>query len=211
MHPDPFLGRLAEFIEAGGGNLDPDTVAVPASYAAALLAAGAGLESVARLDAGEGDVAFSAVRPPGHHATPTRSMGFCLLNNVAVTARALADRGERVLIVDYDAHHGNGTQDVFYGDGDVVYVSFHEFPLYPGTGGVPEMGEGDGYGADHQLPAARRGHRRRLPHRHRAGAGPVGRLLAADLAAGLGRLRRPPPRSDHRPRPGRRGLRRLHP
>ena len=68
-------------------------------------------------------------------------MGFCLLNNVAVTARALADRGERVLIVDYDAHHGNGTQDVFYEDDDVVYVSFHEYPLYPGTGGMPEMGE----------------------------------------------------------------------
>ena len=152
VHPDPFLHRLAEFIDAGGGNLDPDTVAVPASYAAALLAAGAGLESVARLDAGEGDVAFCAVRPPGHHATPTRSMGFCLLNNVAVTARALADRGERVLIVDYDAHHGNGTQDVFYGDGDVVYVSFHEFPLYPGTGGVPEMGEGDGFGATINFP-----------------------------------------------------------
>jgi acetoin utilization deacetylase AcuC-like enzyme len=152
VHPEPFLERLAEFIEAGGGNIDPDTVAVPASYAAALLAAGAGLESVARLDAGEGDVAFCAVRPPGHHATPTRSMGFCLLNNVAVTARALADRGERVLIVDYDAHHGNGTQDVFYGDGDVVYVSFHEFPLYPGTGGVPEMGDGAGYGATVNFP-----------------------------------------------------------
>ena len=152
VHPEPFLHRLAEFIDAGGGNIDPDTVAVPASYAAALLAAGAGLESVARLDAGEGDVAFCAVRPPGHHATATRSMGFCLLNNVAITARALADRGERVLIVDYDAHHGNGTQDVFYGDGDVVYVSFHEFPLYPGTGGVPEMGEGDGFGATINFP-----------------------------------------------------------
>ena len=79
-------------------------------------------------------------------------MGFCLLNNVAVTAKALAARGERVLIVDYDAHHGNGTQDVFYADGDVVYVSFHEFPLYPGTGGVPEMGDGDGFGATINFP-----------------------------------------------------------
>lgn len=152
VHPGGFLERLSAFTGSGGGNLDPDTVVVPASYAAALLAAGAGLEAVARLDAGEGDVAFCAVRPPGHHATPTRSMGFCLLNNVAVTARALAARGERVLIVDYDAHHGNGTQDVFYADGDVVYVSFHEFPLYPGTGGVPEMGDGDGYGATINFP-----------------------------------------------------------
>jgi acetoin utilization deacetylase AcuC-like enzyme len=152
VHPEPFLERLAEFTRTGGGHIDPDTVAVPASYDAALLAAGSGLEAVARLDAGEGDVAFCAVRPPGHHATRGRSMGFCLLNNVAVTARALADRGERVLIVDYDAHHGNGTQDVFYEDGDVVYVSFHEYPLYPGTGGMPEMGDGDGYGATVNFP-----------------------------------------------------------
>jgi len=152
VHPGGFLDRLAAFTSSGGGNLDPDTIAVPASYAAALLAAGSGLEAVTRLDAGEGDVAFCAVRPPGHHATPTRSMGFCLLNNVAVTAKTLAARGERVLIVDYDAHHGNGTQDVFYADEDVVYVSFHEFPLYPGTGGVPEMGDGDGYGATINFP-----------------------------------------------------------
>ena len=154
--PSPSSSAWPTFIDAGGGNIDPDTVAVPASYAAALLAAGAGLESVARLDAGEGDVAFCAVRPPGHHATPTRSMGFCLLNNVAVTARALADRGERVLIVDYDAHHGNGTQDVFYDDGDVVYVSFHEFPLYPGTGRRARDGRGRRLRRHHQLPAAGR-------------------------------------------------------
>ena len=152
VHPGTFLERLAAFTTTGGGNIDQDTVAVPASYAAALLAVGAGLEAVTRLEAGEGDVAFCAVRPPGHHATPTRSMGFCLLNNVAVTARTLADRGERVLVVDYDAHHGNGTQDVFYRDADVVYVSFHEFPLYPGTGGVPEMGDGDGFGATINFP-----------------------------------------------------------
>ena len=152
VHPEPFLSRLADFTLSGGGHLDPDTVAVPASYGAALLAAGAGLEAIAHLDAGEGDVAFCAVRPPGHHATRGRSMGFCLLNNVAVAARALADRGERVLVVDYDAHHGNGTQDVFYEDADVVYVSFHEYPLYPGTGGMPEMGEGDGYGATINFP-----------------------------------------------------------
>jgi acetoin utilization deacetylase AcuC-like enzyme len=152
VHPVPFLERLATFTTDGGGNIDPDTVAVPASYAAALLAAGAGIESVRRLDAGEGDVAFCAVRPPGHHATATRSMGFCLLNNVAITARMLADRGERVLIVDYDAHHGNGTQDIFYDDPDVVYVSFHEYPLYPGTGPLDDMGRGDGLGATLNFP-----------------------------------------------------------
>jgi acetoin utilization deacetylase AcuC-like enzyme len=152
VHPAPFLEQLAEFTQAGGGHIDPDTVAVPASYLAALLAAGSGLAAVDHLDAGEGDVAFCAVRPPGHHATRRRSMGFCLVNNVAVTARALADRGERVLVVDYDAHHGNGTQDVFYEDPSVVYVSFHEYPLYPGTGGMPEMGEGDGFGTTINFP-----------------------------------------------------------
>jgi len=152
VHPAPFLERLASFTTSGGGNIDPDTVAVPASYAAALLAAGAGLDAVSHLDAGDGTVAFCAVRPPGHHATATRSMGFCLLNNVAITARALADRGERVLIVDYDAHHGNGTQDIFYDDPDVVYVSFHEYPLYPGTGPIEDMGRGEGYGTTLNFP-----------------------------------------------------------
>jgi acetoin utilization deacetylase AcuC-like enzyme len=152
VHPEPFLERLAEFSLAGGGHLDPDTVIGPTSYAATLLAAGSGLEAIDQLDRGAGEVAFCAVRPPGHHATPTRAMGFCLVNSVAVTARALADRGERVLIVDYDAHHGNGTQDVFYADDSVTYISFHEYPLYPGTGGAPEMGDGDGWGTTINFP-----------------------------------------------------------
>src|SRR5205814_5425853 len=91
-------------------------------------------------------------RPPGQHATRDRAMGFCLLNNVAVTAAALADRGERVLIVDWDAHHGNGTQDCFYGDPRVLYVSMHEFSLYPGTGRLDETGTGKGAGATVNLP-----------------------------------------------------------
>jgi acetoin utilization deacetylase AcuC-like enzyme len=152
VHPGRYLQALRELSAAGGGHIDPDTVTSEGSYDAALLAAGAGLDAIERLDAGEADVAFCAVRPPGHHATPTRPMGFCLVNNVAVSAAALADRGERVLIVDYDAHHGNGTQDAFYADPRVVYVSFHEYPLYPGTGALEETGRGVGAGATINVP-----------------------------------------------------------
>ena len=152
VHPSAYLDAIERFCRAGGGDLDPDTVAVAASWDAAVLAAGAGLDAIERLDAGEADAAFLAVRPPGHHATPTRAMGFCLLNNVAVAAAALAQRGEQVLVVDWDAHHGNGTQDAFYRDPRVVYVSMHEYPLYPYTGGLEEIGDGAGRGANVNLP-----------------------------------------------------------
>jgi acetoin utilization deacetylase AcuC-like enzyme len=166
VHPGRHLQALQELTSTGGGWIDGDTVVSEGSWDALLRAAGAGLEAVERLDAGEGDSAFLAVRPPGHHATARRPMGFCLVNNVAVTARRLADRGERVLVVDYDAHHGNGTQDIFYDDADVVYVSMHEYPLYPGTGSMEEVGRGEGTGAtiNFPLPAGATGdvHRRAL-------------------------------------------------
>ncbi|HET9292563.1 MAG TPA: histone deacetylase [Actinomycetes bacterium] len=152
VHTPTYVGALERFCLSGGGNLDADTTAVPASWDAARLAAGAGLAAIERLEAGEGTAAFCAVRPPGHHALPARAMGFCLFNNVAVAAAALAERGQRVLLVDYDAHHGNGTQDSFYDDRRVTYVSFHQSPLYPGTGSVLETGDGEGRGRTVNVP-----------------------------------------------------------
>ncbi|MFN0091988.1 MAG: histone deacetylase family protein [Acidimicrobiales bacterium] len=152
VHPPAFVDAIERFCLAGGGNLDPDTVASPESWEAACLAAGAGLDAIERLDRGEASAAFCAVRPPGHHAASRRAMGFCLFNNVAVAAAALAERGERVLVVDIDAHHGNGTQDVFYEDPRVAYVSFHQHPWYPGTGAAGERGAGAGEGLTLNVP-----------------------------------------------------------
>jgi len=122
------------------------------SWEAAKHAAGAGLEAVAALERGDGDTAFCAVRPPGHHALESRAMGFCMVNNVAVTAAYLRDRGDSVLVIDWDAHHGNGTQAIFDDDPKVFYVSMHEWPLYPGTGRIDETGSGAGVGATLNFP-----------------------------------------------------------
>ncbi len=155
VHPRTYLDALERFCRSGGGDIDGDTVAVEASWEAALHAAGAGLDVIERLERGEADAAFCAVRPPGHHATADRAMGFCLISNVAVAAAHLAERGERVLIVDYDAHHGNGTQAIFEADPRVLYVSFHEHPLYPGTGELHETGVGEGRGTTVNFPLPR--------------------------------------------------------
>lgn len=146
VHPATYRRAIETFCVTGGGYLDGDTHVGPSSWEAARLAAGAGLEVVRRLEAGEGEVGFCAVRPPGHHATADRAMGFCLINNVAVVAASLAARGERVVIIDYDAHHGNGTQDIFWRDPNVFYVSMHEWPMFPGTGRIDDVGVADGLG-----------------------------------------------------------------
>lgn len=140
VHAPAYVAQLERFCESGGGDLDPDTFAAPGSWDTALRAAGAVLDAVEALEAGSCDVAFAAGRPPGHHAVADRAMGFCLVNNVAVAAAELASQGRRVAIVDWDVHHGNGTQDIFYDDPNVLYVSTHESPLYPGSGRADETG-----------------------------------------------------------------------
>lgn len=134
--------------------LDPDTKVSSASWEAALGSAGAGIEAARSVVEGRIRNAFVATRPPGHHATPDRPMGFCLINNIAVTARWLqaAGHAERVLIVDWDVHHGNGTQDVFYADPDVFYLSLHQSPHYPGSGAATERGSGEGEGTTLNVP-----------------------------------------------------------
>ncbi|MDQ1477652.1 MAG: hypothetical protein QOE62_2881 [Actinomycetota bacterium] len=152
VHTAAYLDQIERVCAAGGGALDPDTSASAGSWEAAIHAAGAGLEAVAALERGEGDAAFCAVRPPGHHALGSRAMGFCMVNNVAVTAAYLRDRGNSVLVIDWDAHHGNGTQDIFDDDADVFYISMHEWPLYPGTGRIDEIGSGRGTGTTLNFP-----------------------------------------------------------
>jgi len=152
VHDAGYLRALESFCEAGGGKLDPDTYARPQSWDAARSVAGAGLEAVDALSRGDGEVAFVVARPPGHHALSDRAMGFCLLNNVAIAAATLADRGERVMVIDWDVHHGNGTEALFWNDDRVCYVSTHQDGLYPGTGSVTDVGGADARGLTINIP-----------------------------------------------------------
>jgi acetoin utilization deacetylase AcuC-like enzyme len=151
VHSHGYLEHLRRFSAQGGGAIDADTYADADSWAAATRAAGAGLEAVEALEREPG-IAFVVARPPGHHALTDRSMGFCLINNVGVTAAALVDDGERVLIVDWDVHHGNGTQELFWDEPAVLYVSVHQWPCYPGTGRSTEIGGPAARGATVNVP-----------------------------------------------------------
>lgn len=151
-HTAPLREQLAAW-SGQTARVDADTVMSPGSYGAALRAAGAAVEAVERVLAGDAANAFALVRPPGHHAEPNRSMGFCLFNNVAIAAEAARRGGaERVLILDWDVHHGNGTQACFADRRDVLYQSLHQFPFYPGTGAAEEVGEGAARGFTMNCP-----------------------------------------------------------
>jgi acetoin utilization deacetylase AcuC-like enzyme len=155
VHDERLVESIEQLAAGGGGMIDLDTVASAGSWEAALHAAGGPVNAAERLlsDADAG-FAFCGLRPPGHHAEPDRAMGFCLFNNVAVAAaHALAALGiDRVLVLDWDVHHGNGTEAIFYGSPQVLYASIHQSPLYPGTGAATDLGSGDGEGFTVNLP-----------------------------------------------------------
>jgi len=156
VHEPGHIDRIEAIAARGGGLIDSDTVVSARSFDVARMAAGAACDAVDRVVAGEAKSALCLVRPPGHHAIPERAMGFCLFSNVAIAAAVARDEHnlDRVLIVDWDVHHGNGTQDIFYADSRVGFLSIHRWPFYPGTGDADEMGTADGLGATVNLPVA---------------------------------------------------------
>lgn len=157
VHSAAHLQRLVDISQLNRAVfIDQDTYALPCSLEVSRLAAGAMIAAVDAVCAGEADNALAIVRPPGHHATPDRQMGFCLLNNVAIGARRALTQHQckRVMILDYDVHHGNGTQDIFYGDPAVLFLSIHQSPYYPGSGSLDEIGESAGRGTTINIPVA---------------------------------------------------------
>ena len=155
VHTADHIKAVRDLAEAGGGRVDADTVVSPDSADVAWLAAGTGIDAVTRVVAGDDANALCLVRPPGHQAVPDRAMGFCLFNNAAIAALTALERGfaERVLIVDWDVHHGNGTEAVFYGRDDVLTVSLHQERNYPiDTGDKEDRGKGAGLGYNINVP-----------------------------------------------------------
>jgi len=146
VHSNDMIQQIKDMSYHGDSWIDMDTYVCESDFETARLAAGGLLKLCNNVLSGKASNGFALIRPPGHHATHNRSMGFCLFNNVAISANEIAKEGKKVLIFDHDVHHGNGTQDIFYNRNDVMYQSFHLFPHYPGTGNIEEIGTGDGQG-----------------------------------------------------------------
>ncbi len=157
VHSWELVAQIRAKADEGGGWLDPDTYVGSTSFAVALRAVGGCLAALEGTMTGQIKKAFCLIRPPGHHATPNKAMGFCMFNNVAITAKvALSEWGvNKVAIVDFDVHHGNGTQETFYSDPQVLFFSTHQYPFYPGTGYWAEIGEGEGRGTTINVPLPR--------------------------------------------------------
>ena len=153
-HDKDYIAGIKDAAKDGLVNLDPDTVISNASFEAALYAAGGVIKGIDLVLNKEIDNAFVMTRPPGHHAGPSRAMGFCIFNNVAIGAKYIQKsyKYERILIVDFDVHHGNGTEEIFYEDPGVFYISLHQYPHYPGTGAKEDRGRGKGEGFNLNLP-----------------------------------------------------------
>ena len=154
VHPEAHINRIARLAQTGGGWFDADTYCAPASYRVGRRAVGAVVDATDALCGGDVSCAFALVRPPGHHAGHSTPMGFCLFNNVAVAVEAARRRHgvRRLAIIDIDVHHGNGTQDIFAQDPDVLYTSVHQWPFYPGSGAARDQGFGAGIGATLNVP-----------------------------------------------------------
>lgn len=154
VHAAEYIDQVKAYCNAGGGQIESDTVCSAESFSAAEMASGTACDAVGRVLNGEDKTAFCLMRPPGHHALAANPMGFCLFNSVAVAAKeAVEEFGLRnVLVVDFDVHHGNGTQDAFWTDGRVAFFSIHRFPFYPGSGEASETGSGPGLGAIRNAP-----------------------------------------------------------
>ncbi len=154
IHPKRYVERVRTLDQTGGGYLDPDTYVVPGTYRAALASAGALVNVMEAVITGQAQNGMSLMRPPGHHALPEQGMGFCIFANVAIAAR-VAQRVfglSRICIIDWDVHHGNGTEAIFYDDPTVAFFSVHQYPYYPGTGAAEDIGRGPGRGATMNVP-----------------------------------------------------------